>query len=464
MLRYFRINDPYRLLGLLLLLIIIYLPLFLDPTGITLPELKSLLVGENVHQGKQLYSEITDNTAPFSAWVHGFVDILFGRSLLARHILAFLIIFFHSAFIGIVFITRKGFNENTFIPSFIFSILYFFSFDNLALSDELLGSGFLLLALNNVFKEMEFRTSRDETVLNLGIFVAIASLFYFPFMIFLFGVLVILFLFARTTPRKIALFIFGFMLPHLVMITIAYMNDSASAMWRNFYLSNLEFGGEMLMSVKGILIVATFPILYFTISMVMLNRLARFSKYQSQLLQTVFLWIGFCFIFFLFCPQLRPQSFVVLIPPLSFLFTHFLLLIRRRRFAEMNTWILLIGIVSFAYIARYDKLRGVSYDRLMVQNSTSPLKNTSVLVLGNDPSVYLANRTASAFINWDLAEEIFKSPEYYESVVAVNDGLRSDPPQVIIDRENLLKPFLERLPELKGQYRKDGDIYKKISN
>jgi hypothetical protein len=464
LLRYFRINDPYRLLGLLLILVIIYLPLFLDPPSITVPELKSMLVGEKMDDGKQLYVEITDNTAPFSAWFHGFIDMLFGRSLLARHIIAFIIIFFHSAYIGIVFITKKAFGENTFIPSLVFSILYFFSFDNLALTDELLGSGFMLLALNNVFSEMEFRGSRDETVLNLGLFVAIASLFYFPFVIFLFGILIILFIFARTGLRKMLLLVFGFLLPHLLMLTIAYTNDAAGKMWEYYYLSNLEFGGDMLVSVKGILTLTSIPVFYFVVSMVMLNRQARFTKYQSQLLQTIFLWIGFSFIFFLFCPELRPQSFVVLIPPLSFLFTHFLLLIRRKKFAEMNTWIILIGIVTCSYLARYDKLGGVSYEKLTIKKRQQIITDKRVLVLGSAPEYYINNNPGSSFINWDLAEGIFTSPAYYQSVADVYEGIKSDPPEIIIDRQNLLKPFLERIPEINRLYKRDGDLYRRVSN
>src|SRR5687767_10725047 len=114
LLRYFRINDPYRLLGLLVILLIIYLPLFIDLPPITNPELKSMLVGEKIHEGSKMYAEVADNTAPLAAWFHALVDIVFGRSLLARHILAFIIIFFQSAFLGIIFITKKVFSENTF--------------------------------------------------------------------------------------------------------------------------------------------------------------------------------------------------------------------------------------------------------------------------------------------------------------------------------------------------------------
>lgn len=464
MLRYFRINDPYRLVALVVLLLIIYLPLFLDPPDVTLPEFKSMLIGEKIHEGSTMYVEIADNTAPLAAWFHGFIDILFGRSLLARHIIAFVIIILQSAFLGIIFITKKVFNENTFIPSLIFSLLYFFSFDTLSLTDELLGSGFLLLALSNLFKEIEFRMPRDETTFNLGMYLSLASLFYLPYIIFMFGVLNILFLFARTDLRKFLLLIFGFLLPHFFVLSLTYLNGSVGKIWQYYYLSNLSFDKEFLVSVKGILLLGAIAIFYIIISIVMLNRLARFSKYQSQLLQTIFLWIGFCFIYFLFCRDLRPQTMIVLIPAVTFLFTHFLLLIRRKKFSEMNTWIIMVGVVSVSYLARYDKIAAIDYSALTLRPNAQDAnqKPKRILVLGDEIEYYFNHQIATPYSNWSIAKELFEHPEYYESVTEVYCAFKKDPPDRIIDKNDLMRPFFLRIPELKKKYIKKGDGYEKI--
>lgn len=463
MLRYFRINDPYRLIALLIILLIIYLPLFLDPPQITEPELHAMLIGEKLNEGSFMYREIADNTGPLSAWFHALMYYLFDESLLARHIIAFIFLVCQSAFVGIIFITNKVFNENTFIPSLIFSILCFFSFDMLVLSDELLGSGFLLLALNNLFREIEFRMPRDETVFTLGIFLGLASLFYLPYVIFLCGTIVILFLFARTDLRKFLLMIFGFLLPHFFVVTITYLSGSVDPLWNNFYLSGLTLSGDYLVGTKGVVTLGIIPIFYLVVSIIMLNRLARFSKYQAQLLQSIFLWIGFCFIYFIFCRDFRPQTMIVIFPAVTFLFTHFLLLIRRKKFAEMNTWILLLGIVSMAYLSRYDKLRSVDYSRLTVGRAGNDYRDKKILVLGNETGYYLGNRPATPFVNWDIARETFEHPEYFESVINVYDGFTADPPEIIIDAENLMKPFFNRMPALKTRYVRRGSIYQ-ISN
>jgi hypothetical protein len=151
-LRFFRLNDPYRLLALLLILCLFSLPMLIDPAMATIQELKSFLVGEALNSGKSLYVQLVDDTAPFTAWVFKWLEALFGRSLTARHLLALLVIFFQASFFGILLINNKAYNENTYLPSLVFGLLAFYSFDMLSVSPELLASTALLFALNNLFK------------------------------------------------------------------------------------------------------------------------------------------------------------------------------------------------------------------------------------------------------------------------------------------------------------------------
>ncbi len=250
MIRYFRVNDPYRLAGLFVLLLILYLPLFIYNNQVTIPELRDLVLGEKQNEGFRMYVGVIDNSAPLAAWTHEVLDSLFGRSLLIRHILAFLIIFLQSAYVGFLFISKKVFSENTYLPSFFYALLFFFSYDTLALSNELIGSGFLLLALNYLFQEIEFRTDRDESIFNLGLCISLASLFAFSFTIFLIGAIVVLVLFTRSTSRKFLLLIFGYLLPHLFVISLAFLRGSTTELWEFFYLPNFAPGRSAFVTTR----------------------------------------------------------------------------------------------------------------------------------------------------------------------------------------------------------------------
>lgn len=453
MLRYFRINDPYRLLGLLFLVTLISLPLLIDPPEITYPELKSILVGETISSGSGLYTELVDSTAPLTGWFETFLEIIFGRSILARHILTLFIILFQAAYVGILFINKKAFSESTFIPALIFVILFFFSFDTLTLSAELLGSGVLLLALNNLFKQIEFREQNDGSIFNLGFFIGIASLFLFSFVIHLIGTVIILAIFSRSTVRGYLLLVFGFVLPHLLLMSVYFLNDGLAALWHYYYIPNLGFTGHQFMSAKSLWVLGALPFIFLFVSLVMLNREARFTKYQSQLVQTMFFWMIFSFLQALYSKEIRPQSFITLIASFSFFIAHFLMLIRRKKFAEISIWILLVGIVSVNYLTRYKLIDMVQYDRLFVGESLLPgISNKKVLVLDDNLTFYKHNMLGSPFLSWPLSREIFEHPEFYQNIIRVNESFKHDPPDVIIDSRNLMQKFFERIPELERKY------------
>lgn len=465
LIRYFRINDPYRLVGLLVIMLLLYVPLFLNSPGITVPELKSILIGERLNEGKDMYVSIVDNSAPLTAWFHEAMESMFGRSILARHIVAFILIFLQGSYLGIMFITRKVFNENTYIPSFLFCLLFFISFDTISLTGDLLGFTFLLLGLNNLFKEIEFRVQYDETIFNLGLFVSIASLFSFAFSIYILWVMIVLVFFTRSTPRKFLLLVFGFLLPHLLVITIAYLNDSLGKMWEYFYLANLTFKRDVLMSAGGIFTISLLPLIFLVISVVMLQREARLSKYQSQVLQIMFLWIGFTLIYFFYAKNVRPQNLIVFIPALALIFTHFFLSIRRRKFLELNSWLLILGIIVIGFLVRYNKFSSVDYSRLLVHEQPSSIRNKKVAVLTNDLSWYNTNRVGLPYLNWKLSQDVFLNPDYYENITEVYHNLQEDSPDAIVDPQNLMVPFFNRFPQERSKYSKEGNVYiKRISN
>jgi hypothetical protein len=466
LLHYFRINDPYRLLGLLVVLLIIVLPILIDPPGLTYPELKNFISGEKVRDGNSLYTEIIDSTAPLAAWFNAFLDLCFGRSVLARHIVAFLLIFLQASYLGIVFSSKKAFAENTYIPSLVFAILFTFSFDTIALTPELVGSGFLLLALNSLFKQLEFREQGNESIFNLGLYIGIASLFALSFAIFIVACSLILIFFTRSSPRQYFLMIFGFLLSHVLLLSGYYLMDGLKEIWQYFYLPNLTFHSERFMSNQALWTLTALPLLFLLISLIMMNRDARLSKYQTQLVQSMFFWMIFSVVQILLSKDFRPQSFITLIPSLSFFITHFLLLVRRRKFAEMHIWLLMIGIVTMSYSARYNLWDRIAYDNLLVPESKSTFEGKRVLTLDADYSFYRNNELASPFLNWTLSKEIFGEPGYYENVIVVYRGLNSDPPDIIRDKDDQLKPFFDQIPKLKGMYSRNGIYYVKnpVSN
>ena len=369
MLRFFKFNDPYRLLAVLILLVAMSLPIFIHPMPITIQELKDIVLGELLNSGKIIYQQVVDDTPWAASWLAKLAELVLGRSILMRHIFALLIIFFQAAFFAFILIRNRAYNESNYLPAFIFGLICFFSFDMLSLSRELLASTCLLFALNNIFKEIEFKVQRDEIILNIGVFLGIASLLVFSYTVFLIGSLVILFGFTRITLRKSLLLTFGFIFPHLALICLFYFRDGLPEFVQYFYGSNLTYHATNLVSWKSIFWMSSGIILFFFFALVMLNREARFTKYQSQLMQVMLVWLIISIIEIGITRELTPHSFITFVPALAYFISHYILLIRRRWIAESMMWIFLLSTIGISTASRLNKIESIDYSGLFVKDS-----------------------------------------------------------------------------------------------
>jgi len=464
MLRFFRINDPYRLLAILLFLILFSLPLMINRPELTKPELKTMVLGEAMDNGQMMYAEIIDPTAPMAAGSFGFMDWLMGRSMIGRQVIALILIFFQAAFFAILLINNKAYADNTYVPGFIYGLLCFVSFDFLSITPELLGSTVLLLALNSLFREIEFRVERQGTILNVGLFIGLASVFVFTYSIFLVAVFGCLIVYARISFRKSLLLLFGFFLPHMVIGVYYYYNDALPAYWNNFYLENFLHSDINLISGKSLLILGVLPIVYFVFSLFMMTREARFTKYQSQLFQVMFLWLVFCLIEFFLTRQLTPHSMIIMVPSLSYFFSHYLLLIRRRWIAESMLWLLVVGIITVNLLAVRGKLSSIDYSKMYVNEAKQlPVANKSVMVLGDDLSVYRSNKLGGYFLDWRLSERTLNGVQYYNHVLKIDEMFHNHPPEVIVDERGMFAALAGRIPSLTRQYKRQGEnLYVRI--
>lgn len=426
----------------------------------TIQELKGIVLGETIGD-KLMYVEIIDRTGPLMALTEGLLNFLFGRSLVGRHIFALLLIFFQAGYFGILLINNKAYNENNYVPALIFGVLCFFSFDLLAITPELLASILLLMALNNLFKEIEFRVDRDSIVLNLGVFLGLASLFIFSYSIFLIGAIFILIVFARATIRKILLLLVGFGLVHAALLLFYYCYERTDYLWAHFYVANVTQFGSSLVDINSIFVLGALPLLYFVFSLFMLTREARFTKYQSQLFQVIFLWLGIATIQMFFTSERTPHSFFTFIPPLAYFISHYLLLIRRRFISESMLWVLIIGLISVNLLSKEDVVRQVDYAGLFPGKSPYDysVDRKKVIILGDDMSLLKHNKFSGYFLDWGLSKKYFDNPDYYENVIKVSKAISEDTPDAIIDESGMLSPFVERIPALQKNYRKENNIY-----
>jgi hypothetical protein len=461
-LRFFRINDPYRLLGVLIVMIIASVPLLLKSDLITIQELKNMILGEALNDGKTIYTQVIDDTPWLASKFAQLAELIFGRSLTARHILALIVLFFQAAFFSLILVRNKAYNENNYFPALIFGVLCFFSFDVISLSDELWASVFLLFALSNLFKEIEFKVQRDETVLNIGVYVGIASMFVFSYSIFLVGTYFILVAFTRISIRKSFLLLFGFIFPHALLMAFYYFKGGLPQLGNLFYGVNITIRSLTLVSWQSMFWLSFTILIYFIFSMVMLSREARFTRYQSQLLQVMLIWLLIALLNVSIARERSPHSFTIFFPPIAYFISHYLLLIRRKGIAEMMLWVFILMIVGVGSLARWNKLSGVDYSNLLIRKEQAgEIKSKRILILSDRVELYRNNKMAAYFLNWNLSKRIFELNHYYEDIVLINESFQKDPPDVIFDKQDRMKKIFSRLPLIAKQYERKGNRYER---
>jgi hypothetical protein len=453
------------LLGLLLL---IRLPLLLHSFPLLIPELNWMIVGEQISQGNLLYRDIWDSVSPLSALVYWGMDMLFGRSLVALHGAATLVAIFQIVYFNYLVNTRDIFPERTFWPGLLYMLFLHLSFDCMTLSPVLMSTSFLLLAFGTLVRQMDRRGATDE-VFEVGFYIGIAALFYLPSALFIIWAVLSLLFYTGATFRQYSLSLFGFLFPFAATILFYYLFDSLDDLNRNLLSAVFRVRQYSLSDFQSLLVSLFIPLGLGVLGFVSLfNRAGRYVNFQQRIQQIMAIWFVVVVLTIGLMPFLAPMMFLSFVPPMAY-FTYFYFEgVRRAWLAELTFTMAFILILLFFYQGALGLIPGSGLGRLsslQVQRSPFPktIRNQRILIIGEDLSAYRYNQLATPYLNWDLSKYDLKNLDNYEAVINIFDHFRKDPPDYILDRENVVEKLFQRAPALANQYEKTEitDVYKR---
>lgn len=129
-------------------------------------------------------------------------------------------------------------------------------------------------------------------------------------------------------------------------------------------------------------------------------------------------------------------------------------------------WLFLGGIVSVNLLSRSGRIAAVDYEGLFPQQIVSQhqIRDRHVMVLEKGLSVYQHNSLGGYFLDWELSAPLFSDLTKYDHVETISSCFKEDPPDIILDRNNLMEGVVQRVPAIGMMYRRDGEVYRKISN
>lgn len=456
MLSLFRINDPYRILGILFLLLLIRLPYFIFGQDLTVIELNWMLIGEKLADGGVMYLDVWDDTAPLSAGFFWLIDLVFGRSPLAHHIISLILVWVQAAIFNNLLLSNKAYNENTYVPALVYALLMNLFFDFYSLSPLLISQTFILLAINNIFRRIDNKT-HDQFFLNTGIFMGLAALFYLPAILVFLALILSLILFTGSILRRYMLLLYGFMLPVSLCWMYYFWQDAQMEFFVQYIRSVLVLQPTIYYSFGSFLVIVAVPMSFLLLSFYQLFRYSRYVNFQVRFQYVMVFMIALCLFTFYFSKMFAPFQLIIFVPAFAFFICHFFLLIRRHLLAELIFLIftLLILGVNYGSAFNWENLReDLSFERLIVQDGpyTELVRGKKVLYLGPEKSVYRNSYHSTPFLDWDLSERVLRKPDYYDNVTLVYRHLSKDLPEVIIDPEGLMDAYFQRMPGIAARY------------
>ena len=456
MLGFFRINDPYRLVFIFLILIGIRLGQSYLIDGRFIMELKWLLLGEWLGKGFSMYSETYDYTGPVAAMIYKFIDLLFGRSYTVHHMLSSIVIIVQAGLFNQILLRNKAYDENSYLPAFLYMILVVSIPDFMSLSPQLMSLTFVLLSLGNVLRRIDNQVT-DELFLNSGIYVGIATMIYLPAFIFFFVFLFSFILFSSAVRRRILLYFLGFCLVVSLCLLYFYWRGDLSYFVNAFMVRGLLMDAEYLLSMKELFIISSGLIAVFLLALTRTISRARLTNFQQRVQQVIWLIFLGGLVCYLLVNKKTSLELIYCVPLIAYFLTHYFILLRNRLFKLIMPGLIIFGSIGlniFSYVSLIEPLKVNEIDQA-----------EGVLVIGENLSYYSYREMNSPCFSQEICEEAFGGLEYYQSSATIYKWLVRVDADIIIDELGVVPTLFMRFPTLESQYRQNPDgNYQKISS
>ncbi len=462
MLQFFRTYDPFRLLTVLFLLLLLRLPLllniFFSDIPLLSPVLDFMLIGERVADGNAIYKEVFAGIAPFSAWFYASLDTLFGRSAFGYAMVGSGVLFLQAIIFNTLLLRRDFLLDRGYIPAMLYVFFGSISFDYFNVSPVLLSLTFLLLVIREIVTLTE--NTHDQTLFTIGFYLGIATLFHLPSSIFLFWVSIGLGVFRSTSFRQHLLVLFGFIFPILLVALYFFWNESLIDFVIQ-YLNSISIAPTFYLSIQDFILVLAFPTLFLVLAILSMFSGRSLTNYQSYCRQMMIFWIIASVFSVFLCKYWLPFQFALFLPPVSFFGAYYLFSIQRKWIAELLFLSVLGGIALQLWATRTEIFYPINYSEVVIKKpSDFDLKNEKIWVFGNNHSYYIDNKPVTPYFDWNLTQNRIEKLNDYQALLLFYNQIEKEKPQFIIDKEKQLPPLFERIPLLSQKYTtKDSLIY-----
>lgn len=461
MLTILRINTVLQFLIIIAVFVALRILFLINELPLLSDELIWVLTGQKLSDGFSLYSEVFVTTAPFTAYLYQIVYNVVGVNPLGYEIFASLLVFSQVIIFSNMVKKRQLFNEFTYIPAIIFTLLTFLSFDFLKLSPPLIANVFVLLGINNILKQISRSENLRDDVFEGSLFFGVAALFDHSAMLFIIWALIVLGLYTSFSFKQAIMVFLGWTLPLLFMGITFYFTGNLQSFIDVWLLNFNKFERLTLLSVRDIIISFTIPSILALLGIYKILREPRFNSFKNRTHQSLILFGIFSFFVFILSGEYTPANLFYLITPLAFFIAAFFQISKKIILPEILFILFTLLIIIISY-SGFNNVLGFSSNqltdyRLDTKPEYAQYAHKKLFVTGDEIGYYQHAKAATGYLDWRFAREYFENTNNYMNISKINQNLSRDLPDLIIDNENVMPGVFEKIPALKNKYKSAGN-------
>ncbi|KEO73203.1 hypothetical protein [Anditalea andensis] len=463
MLSFFKVNDPFRIIGIILLIGVLRLPYILMDIPLLAPELMWMLTGERMSAGHNMYVEIIDDNGPYSVGIYWLLDSLFGRSLLAYQVLAGMVMLFQIMYVNHLFIKYRSFDDNTYLPAMVMAVLFHLSFDFLTLSPALLGTTFVILSLGRLFSLTLLNQDSTESVLMVGIFGGIAVCFHLPLVFFLPFLIVTGIIVSGFNFHQLILSLVGYLQPIALVSLYYFWIDGLQDFILEFIFATRIIDTYQYVSYWDILILFIVPIGFALSGFFMSSVLQRHTVNQQKQQQIMLIFLLFAILALFLANRKNPYQLVVLLPGLTYFITQIFIYVEKKVVLKsfFYGFVIIVPLVGYAWTLYKFNTESIYTYAINANKKYDYFNGKSIVVLGSDIGYYKDANLVTPFLNFNLSKRILADFEDYNDMTNTYLQFSNEKPQYIIDEEGVFRSLLIRIPALEALYIEENEgIYK----
>lgn len=239
--------------------------------------------------------------------------------------------------------------EITLFPGVFYLLLMGFHSTFWIVNPLLIANFFLLFAIIELVATYKEYSSADR-IFNIGLFIGLASLSYFSYIVFLVFAWIGINIVRAIQWKERAILLFGFLSPFFLVSTYQYWHNNLNAFWNNEIIANFKLFSFA--DYRGIEELITAGLIAFFILVAVLSyKLYTYKKkIKVQKIIDLLYWaVAVSALSLLFQVQINVQHFQILLPILA-IFVSINFVKMPKQWSSLLHLLLLVGILIWHYI------------------------------------------------------------------------------------------------------------------